>query len=168
MEMAKLFNNIQPHEITDQSDLVIIPHKYFVFMPTYVRGVQFDAYHRVDDSSLPENIEEMDTLTMNDELGYHHNYKNCLGLIGSGNRNFGVDCYCWTARHYHHKYGIPLIADYEIRGNLQEENIINHRMVKIWNRKTNYHVTFHPYKMINSRLAALEKKYGKDLQGKDI
>ncbi|XIF20356.1 MAG: hypothetical protein AJITA_01107 [Acetilactobacillus jinshanensis] len=102
-------------------------------MPTYVRGAQYDADHQVDKSSLPNQIEEMDTLTMNDELGYRHNYQRCLGLIGSGNRNFGVDCYCWTARHYHHKYQIPLIADYEIRGTRQDENRINHRLVKTWN-----------------------------------
>lgn len=167
-QMDNLFNNVQPHEVSDQSDLFPIPYKYFAFVPTYVRGAQFDAGHPADNSSLPHQIEEMDTLTMNDELGYHHNYQNCLGLIGSGNRNFGIDCYCWTARHYHRKYHIPLIDDYEIRGTLEDENRINRRMVQIWNLDTHQELPFKANVKGNARLKKLESKYGKDLLGKDL
>lgn len=164
-QMSRSFGNVQLHEISEQSDLFTIRHEYFAFVPTYVKGIRFD----VDDSSgLSNNIEEINTLAMNDELAYHRNYRRCLGLIGSGNRNFGIDCYCWTARHYHKKYKIPLIADYEIRGTFQDENAINHKMIKIWNRSTRDHLPFHERKKLSPRLIHLERKYGKDLLGKDL
>lgn len=154
-KMQQLFHNVSLHRITDQSDLFRITTPFFCFVPTYVKGTQLNP-------NSSNAIQEIDTLTLNDELGYQQNYKKCLGLVGSGNKNFGIDCYCWTARHYQQKYKVPVIDNYEIRGALTDENRINHKMTKIWNNKVSESsIPFKPTQNINPRLKKLEKKYKK-------
>ena len=41
----------------------------------------------------------------------------CLGVIGSGNRNFNNQ-YCLTAKQYSQRFGFPVLADFEMRGML--------------------------------------------------
>lgn len=157
--MAKVFQNVKLHRITDQSDLISIDTPFFCFIPTYVKGTQDDPNHREQQPGENFGIQEIDTLTMNDELQFHDNYQNCLGLIGSGNRNFGEDCYCWTALHYHRKYQIPIVDDFELRGTSNDENRINNEMTRIWNYHTNGRVDSSHHQIVNPRLAKLERKY---------
>lgn len=158
--MSNTFHNIKLHQITDMSDLYKFSAPYFCFVPTYVKGTQ-ESKDSKSKTGQNFQIEEMDTLTMNDELGFKKNYQNCLGLVGSGNKNFGEDCYCWTALHYHHKYNIPVIDDYEIRGTFADENRINAKMVKIWNQHVNNQqkVKISKHQMVNPMLKKLQKKY---------
>lgn len=104
---------------------------------------------------------------MTEELAWQKNYKYCLGSVGSGNRNFSQDQWIWTAKLYRKMFNIPIIASYELRGNMYEENVINQRMVRIWNQNTkpNQHVKEVNVHHVNPRLAKLEKKYGRNLQG---
>ncbi|HBC4449400.1 TPA: class Ib ribonucleoside-diphosphate reductase assembly flavoprotein NrdI, partial [Enterococcus faecium] len=43
------------------------------------------------------------------------NHKLCLGVVGSGNKNFNNQ-YCLTAKQYAQRFGFPFLADYELRG----------------------------------------------------
>lgn len=161
-KMSKLFKNVSPHRIDEQSDLIKFKWPFFCFVPTYVRGTQEDS--KLHEKQPGENfgVHELEqTLTMNDELGYKDNYRHCLGLVGSGNKNFGIDLYCWTARRYHHKYGIPFIADFELRGTMEAENHINYLMVQHWNRyvPADKRVKAVRRSVINPRLKKLQKKY---------
>ena len=46
---------------------------------------------------------------------YNDNYKHCLGIIGTGNRNF-AGIYIFTAKELSAKYQIPLLYDFEFNG----------------------------------------------------
>lgn len=160
-KMAAVFHNVSLHRISDQSDLIKINQPFFCFIPTYVKGTQEDPAAHEKQPGMNFGIQEIDTLTMNDELGYAKNYKRCLGLIGSGNRNFGEDCYCWTALHYHRKYQIPVLADFELRGTSNDENQINAKMVQTWNAHVSkdQQVPVSKHLMVNPLLSKLEQKY---------
>jgi protein involved in ribonucleotide reduction len=43
------------------------------------------------------------------------NHAHCVGIIGSGNRNFGVD-YIYTAKDLSRQYDIPVRYDFEFNG----------------------------------------------------
>lgn len=157
-KMSRLFHNADLHRIDSQTDLFKIKHYYFVFVPTYVTSAGNSTAYREDEQTLP----------MHDLLAYQDNYKRCLGVVGSGNRNFGVDCYCWTAKYYAERFSIPYLAHYELRGTMKAENGINKKLVRVWNDKTGSSLISPHVKPVSPRLLALEKKYGKDLQGKQI
>lgn len=47
------------------------------------------------------------------------NHDKCVGIIGSGNYNF-ADLYIFTAKDFSKKYNIPIIYDFENRGNKKD------------------------------------------------
>ncbi|HAP7175051.1 TPA: class Ib ribonucleoside-diphosphate reductase assembly flavoprotein NrdI, partial [Enterococcus faecium] len=53
--------------------------------------------------------------TMREYLEHEDNHKLCLGVVGSGNKNFNNQ-YCLTAKQYAQTFGFPFLADYELRG----------------------------------------------------
>jgi protein involved in ribonucleotide reduction len=93
-------------EITDQTDFADETQPYFAFVPTYLDG----------GNGIDNGVKELMTNTLGEYIGYHDNRKLCLGVIGSGNRNFNEQ-YCLTARRYASDYGFEMIDDYELRGN---------------------------------------------------
>ena len=111
--------------ITNQTDLIRFKQPFFCFVPTYVEG----GNSMMDVKMQAEKPKEIETLTMDDELNYADNYKNCLGLIGSGNRNFNY-LFAYTAKLYSSKYHIPVIDTYELRGMPSEAKRIYNEMVK--------------------------------------
>ena len=52
-----------------------------------------------------------------DFIAYGDNASKCLGVVGSGNRNFNNQ-YCLTAKQYSQRFGFPMLADFEMRGML--------------------------------------------------
>lgn len=63
---------------------------------------------------IAPTYEEDMTFPLNDFLDENHSY--CKGIIGSGNRNFGDDGYCFTAKDLSKEYNIPVIYDFEYAG----------------------------------------------------
>ena len=55
------------------------------------------------------------TEVMREYLEYEDNFKHCLGVVGSGNKNFNYQ-YCLTAKQYSEAFKFPFLADYELRG----------------------------------------------------
>lgn len=82
---------------------------FFTFVPTYL-----DGGNGVDNGDT-----EILTETMREYLEYHGNYRYCLGVVGSGNKNFNHQ-YCLTAKQYAQKFGFPFLADYELRGTQED------------------------------------------------
>ncbi|WP_375179379.1 class Ib ribonucleoside-diphosphate reductase assembly flavoprotein NrdI [Enterococcus rotai] len=82
---------------------------FFTFVPTYL-----DGGNGVDNGDT-----EILTETMREYLEYHDNYRYCLGVVGSGNKNFNHQ-YCLTAKQYAQKFGFPFLADYELRGTQED------------------------------------------------
>lgn len=78
---------------------------FVAFLPTYLEGG--DGVHSGDKEIL--------TTPLGDFIAYRDNRKRCLGIVGSGNRNFNHQ-YCLTAKQYSERFGFPVIDTYELRG----------------------------------------------------
>lgn len=79
-------------EITDSNALNEVADNFVIIAPTY-------------ESIMLEDLEDFIDL----------NHENCIGVVGSGNYNFGND-YVFTAKDISEKYDIPIIYDFENRG----------------------------------------------------
>ncbi|MGM0213384.1 class Ib ribonucleoside-diphosphate reductase assembly flavoprotein NrdI [Enterococcus sp. AZ109] len=102
-------------EISENSQFEVEDEKFVTFVPTYLEG----------GNGVDNGDTEILTEVMREYLDYEDNYKNCLGVIGSGNKNFNYQ-YCLTAKQYSETFNFPLLADFELRGNSADlERIYN-------------------------------------------
>ena len=115
------FPIIQLKEIHDNSPFEKEEAPYFVSLPTYLEG----------GNGIDNGDQEILTESMRDYIEYEDNAALCLGIIGSGNKNFGYQ-YCLTAKQYAKQLGVPLIADFELRGNAKEIEMIYKTLATIW------------------------------------
>ena len=68
---------------------------------------------------------EILTTPLKDFIAYQNNYKNCLGIVGFGNKNFNHQ-YCLTAKQYSEKFNFPVLDTVEQNDIEQiEKKIIN-------------------------------------------
>lgn len=91
----------------------------FAFLPTYLEG----------GNGIDSGYTEILTTPLGDFLAAHDNYRQCLGIIGSGNRNFNKQ-FCLTARQYAERFQFPVLDEFELRGTSQDviriaDNILN-------------------------------------------
>ena len=92
-------------EISDNTPYESENTKFFAFVPTYLEG----------GNGLDNGDQEILTENLRDYLEYSDNYRYCLGIVGSGNKNFNYQ-YCLTAKQYSEAFNFPFIADFELRG----------------------------------------------------
>lgn len=78
---------------------------FIAFLPTYLEGG-----NGVDNGDV-----EILTTPVSDFIAYQDNASLCLGVVGSGNRNFNHQ-YCLTAKQYSQRFGFPVLFDFEMRG----------------------------------------------------
>lgn len=78
---------------------------FVAFLPTYLEGG-----NGVDNGDV-----EILTNPLGDFIAYGDNTSKCLGIVGSGNRNFNNQ-YCLTAKQYAERFGFPLLDTFELRG----------------------------------------------------
>ncbi|AYF92000.1 class Ib ribonucleoside-diphosphate reductase assembly flavoprotein NrdI [Apilactobacillus bombintestini] len=96
---------IELTEISEQSDFAHETKDFFAFVPTYLDG----------GNGIDNGVKEMMTNTLGEYIDYGDNASHCLGIVGSGNKNFNEQ-YCLTARRYAKQFDVPFLADYELRG----------------------------------------------------
>ncbi|EFU73436.1 class Ib ribonucleoside-diphosphate reductase assembly flavoprotein NrdI [Enterococcus italicus] len=96
---------IQIKEITDNSVLRQESEPFVVCVPTYLEG----------GNGIDNGDQEILTEAMRDYIAYKDNATLCLGIIGSGNKNFNLQ-YCLTAKQYAEQFSVPFLADFELRG----------------------------------------------------
>lgn len=96
---------IELTEISDQSDFADEKENFFAFVPTYLDG----------GNGIDNGVKEMMTNSLGEYIDYHNNARRCIGVIGSGNKNFN-DQYCLTAKRYAQKFNTELTTDFELRG----------------------------------------------------
>ena len=82
---------------------------FVTFLPTYLEGG-----NGVDNGDV-----EILTTPVGDFIAYGDNASKCFGVVGSGNRNFNNQ-YCLTAKQYSQRFGFPVLADFEMRGMLED------------------------------------------------
>lgn len=108
-EQQHAFNNDNPlinaKEISDQTIPEAEKEPFFVFVPTYLTG----------GNGIDSGFTEIMTNALGEYIEDSGSAKNCVGVVGSGNRNFNEQ-YCLTARKYAKQFDAPFLADYELRG----------------------------------------------------
>lgn len=99
-ELQKRDNTIQACRI---DDIQKVEEPFFLFTYTDLFG------------EVPEPVKAFMTL--------HHHF--CVGIIGSGNTNWGNDNFCGAAKKLSSRYRIPIITKLDVRGNPSDyEHII--------------------------------------------
>ncbi|USS88243.1 class Ib ribonucleoside-diphosphate reductase assembly flavoprotein NrdI [Fructilactobacillus hinvesii] len=96
---------VEGTEISDQTDFAVETKPYFVTVPTYLDG----------GDGIGSGVTELLTNTLGEYIGYKNNARLCLGIFGSGNKNFNAQ-YCLTAKRYSRMFHVPFLADFELRG----------------------------------------------------
>ena len=91
--------------VREEEEYFTVETPFVAFLPTYLEGG--DGVHSGDKEIL--------TTPLGDFIAYRDNRKRCLGIVGSGNRNFNHQ-YCLTAKQYSERFGFPVIDTYELRG----------------------------------------------------
>lgn len=101
-----------------------VEHEPFViFLPTYLEG----------GDGVDTGTTEVLTTPLRDYMGYQNNYKQCLGVIGSGNRNFNEQ-YCLTAKQYSEQFSFPVLDTFELRGTQKDIERIADKLVSLMNK----------------------------------
>ncbi|MBF8807596.1 MAG: class Ib ribonucleoside-diphosphate reductase assembly flavoprotein NrdI [Enterococcus lacertideformus] len=112
-------------EIHENSDFEKENETFFTFVPTYLDG----------GNGLDNGDTEILTETMREYLEYENNHSLCLGVVGSGNKNFNNQ-YCLTAKQYAHQFGFAFLADYELRGTPADVERVYLKLVEVLRKYT--------------------------------
>lgn len=103
--------------VKDNRDFFKLNNKFIAFVPTYLDG----------GNGIDNGNNEILTTPLREFIRHENNFENCLGVIGSGNKNFNNQ-YCLTAKQYSEEFKIPVLFNFELRGNMkdisQTKNII--------------------------------------------
>ena len=90
---------------------------YFAFLPAYLEG----------GNGLDTGDVEILTTPLRRLIAHKDNSKHCLGIIGSGNRNFNKQ-FCLTAHQYSEEFGFPVLDEFELRGTEEDIKRIAHSL----------------------------------------
>jgi len=82
---------------------------YFVFLPTYLEG----------GNGIETGDVEILTTPLRQVITYNKNQDYCLGIIGSGNRNFNKQ-FCLTAYQYADDFGFTVLDEFELKGTTED------------------------------------------------
>ena len=95
---------------------ITVDGPFVSFLPTYLEG----------GNGIDTGFQEILTGNLRKFLEYQGNFRYCLGIIGSGNRNFNKQ-FCLTAFQYADQFGFPVIDVFELRGTDEDvERISKH------------------------------------------
>lgn len=106
--------------LTEDSELEEQAEPFIMIVPTYLVG------------ATPDTTKEIYTEVEHELLEAYDNYKNCIGIVGTGNKNFDWQ-YIWTAKHYCKEFNLPLLYDFEMAGMSRDvDNLIEiiHELMK--------------------------------------
>lgn len=95
---------------------------YITIVPTYLEG----------GNGVDNGDKEILTTPLREFIKEYDNYNYCLGVIGSGNKNFNNQ-YCLTAKQYSQQFNIPVIDDFEMRGTNEDIQRIGDKIEQIIN-----------------------------------
>lgn len=82
-----------------------VSNNFVAFLPTYLEG----------GNGIDNGDKEILTTPLREYIRYKDNYKKCLGIVGSGNKNFNNQ-YCLTAKQYSQEFRFPVLYNFELRG----------------------------------------------------
>lgn len=93
---------------------------FVAFLPTYLEGG-----NGVDNGDV-----EILTTPLADFISQSDYRALCLGVVGSGNRNFNHQ-YCLTAKQYAERFGFPVLDTFELRGLQNDVERVGHKIIKM-------------------------------------
>ncbi|MCP1639482.1 class Ib ribonucleoside-diphosphate reductase assembly flavoprotein NrdI [Streptococcus gallinaceus] len=93
---------------------------FVAFLPTYLEG----------GNGVDNGDTEILTNPLGDFIAYEDNHERCLGIVGSGNRNFNHQ-YCLTAKQYAERFGFPVIDNFELRGLQNDVERIGRKIIDL-------------------------------------
>ncbi|EKQ5086598.1 class Ib ribonucleoside-diphosphate reductase assembly flavoprotein NrdI [Listeria innocua] len=82
-----------------------IKKHYFAFLPSYLEG----------GNGIDTGDTEILTTPLRQLIAYSKNREYCLGIVGSGNRNFNKQ-FCLTAHQYAREFGFSVLDEFELKG----------------------------------------------------
>ena len=94
---------------------------YVTFIPTYLEGG-----NGIDNGDV-----EILTTDVRDFMAYGENAYYCIGVVGSGNRNFNHQ-YCLTAKQYSQQFSVPVLDTFEMRGMQNDVERIAHKILEAY------------------------------------
>lgn len=98
-----------------------IKSPFVAFLPTYLEG----------GNGLDSGDKEILTTPLGDWIAFADNAQYCLGVVGSGNRNFNHQ-YCLTAKQYSQRFGFPVLDNFEMRGMDNDVKRIGQSIAKLY------------------------------------
>lgn len=93
---------------------------FFTFLPCFLEG----------GNGIDNGYQEILTTPLKDYLSYEDNYKNCYGIIGSGNRNFNKQ-FALSAHQYADYFDFPYLDEFELRGTRYDVQRIGQLLISL-------------------------------------
>lgn len=106
--------------VKQETEFYAVDAPFVTFLPTYLEG----------GNGLDNGDTEILTTPLGDFIAYADNYKQCLGIVGSGNRNFNNQ-YCLTAKQYAKRFGFPVLDNFEMRGLNQDIERVGQKIISL-------------------------------------
>lgn len=106
--------------VKDDQPFFELDSPFVAFLPTYLEGG-----NGVDNGDV-----EILTNPLGDFIAYGNNANLCLGVVGSGNRNFNNQ-YCLTAKQYSERFGFPVLDTFELRGLANDIERIGRKIIEV-------------------------------------
>jgi putative nrdI-like protein len=107
--------------VHDNKNFYKLNNSFITFVPTYLEG----------GNGIDNGTKEILTTPLKNFISFEDNYKNCLGVVGSGNKNFNLQ-YCLTAKQYSNDFGFPLLDTFELRGNNEDLERVKNIILSIY------------------------------------
>ena len=107
--------------VKEEQDFFLLNKPYVTFVPTYLEGG-----NGIDNGDV-----EILTTDVRDFMAYGENAFYCLGVVGSGNRNFNHQ-YCLTAQQYSQQFSVPVLDTFEMRGMQNDVERIAHKILEAY------------------------------------
>lgn len=107
--------------VKDERPFFDMAGDFVAFLPTYLEG----------GNGVDNGDKEILTTPLGDFIAHGHNTERCLGVVGSGNRNFNNQ-YCLTAKQYSQRFGFPVLDNFEMRGMLGDIKRIAGHIEKLY------------------------------------
>lgn len=108
--------------VKDERPFFAMAGNFIAFLPTYLEG----------GNGIDNGDQEILTTPLGDFIAFGDNASKCLGIVGSGNRNFNNQ-YCLTAKQYSQRFGFPVLDDFEMRGMLGDIKRIAEKIEALYN-----------------------------------
>lgn len=80
------------------------------------------TYRTIRGTYVPECVKRF--------LADNHNHRNLVGVVGTGNKNFGVE-FCRSASLIAEKFNVPIVGTVELSGSPDEPDVLRSAIIEL-------------------------------------